>query len=484
MAVVYIPWEPISGLPSDWRDLQVPEVQFLAQSWFQRYQKIKESQKLKAFNERLSRQWAIETGILERVYTLDRGITQLLIEQGIDASLIPHGASSKPAGLVVTLIRDQKEVIDGLFDFVGQRRELTTSYIKQMHQVFTRHQATTEGLDEFGRHIEIDLIRGDYKRWPNNPRRRDGTIHSYCPPEQVAPQMERLLAMHQQHEKWGVSPEVEAAWLHHRFTQIHPFQDGNGRIARALATLIFLRQGWFPLVITDDIREEYITALEQADASNLLVLVALFAKRQMAAFRRALSISEDVSVTPQSVDFVIEQGVKRLRQVAPIHALEVSKQLETMAKERLENVAANLASRLQEIDPEYASFIVASEPEVNDYWFKAQIIKTAKEIGYFANTRAYKAWIQLKIKEERQANLIFSFHGLGYEFSGIMAVSAFIEFRSEVENNEIQTEGPHTISPDIFQFSHREDEEVVMAKFEGWLEEVILIGLEQWRRQI
>jgi len=22
-------------------------------------------------------------------------------------------------------------------------------------------------------------------------------------------------------------PEIEAAWLHHRFTQIHPFQDGN-----------------------------------------------------------------------------------------------------------------------------------------------------------------------------------------------------------------------------------------------------------------
>ena len=43
-------------------------------------------------------------------------------------------------------------------------------------------------------------------------------------------------------------PEVEAAWLHHRFGQIHPFQDGNGRVARALATMIFLRAGFVPLV--------------------------------------------------------------------------------------------------------------------------------------------------------------------------------------------------------------------------------------------
>ena len=45
--------------------------------------------------------------------------------------------------------------------------------------------------------------------------------------------------LHRNHH--DVAPEVEAAWLHHRFTQIHPFQDGNGRIARALATLIFVK---------------------------------------------------------------------------------------------------------------------------------------------------------------------------------------------------------------------------------------------------
>ena len=142
----------------------------------------------------------------------------MLIEQGLDASLIPHGASSKPAPLVVSIIKDQKEVIEGLFDFVSQRRDLTTSYIKQMHQIFMRNQPTTEGIDEFGNYIEVEVISGEWKKWPNNPKREDGAIHEYCPPEQVSSEMDRLIEMHYEHIRQGVSPEIEAAWLHHRFT--------------------------------------------------------------------------------------------------------------------------------------------------------------------------------------------------------------------------------------------------------------------------
>jgi len=88
--------------------------------------------------------------------------------------------------------------------------------------------------------------------------------------------MERLLEMHYHHIEQDVSPEVEAAWLHHRFTQIHPFQDGNGRVARCLATLVLIRAGRFPLVVNRDQWVEYIAALEEADAGDLDRLVKLF----------------------------------------------------------------------------------------------------------------------------------------------------------------------------------------------------------------
>ena len=104
--------------------------------------------------------------------------------------------------------------------------------------------------------------------------------------------MERLVGLHASHEGLGVPPEIEAAWLHHRFTQIHPFQDGNGRVARALASLVFLRAGWFPLVIvgSGEDRNAYIRALEAADAGDLAPVVELFASVQRREFRKALSI--------------------------------------------------------------------------------------------------------------------------------------------------------------------------------------------------
>ena len=42
---------------------------------------------LAEFTERLNREWAIETGLIERLYALDRGVTELLVERGLnDAS--------------------------------------------------------------------------------------------------------------------------------------------------------------------------------------------------------------------------------------------------------------------------------------------------------------------------------------------------------------------------------------------------------------
>jgi fido (protein-threonine AMPylation protein) len=373
--------------------------------------------------------------------------------------------------------------IDGLFDFVAQHRKLSTFYIKQMHQVFMRNQSTTKGLDEFGHLIEIEVLHGDWKKWPNSPSRPDGQIHQYCPPEQVASEMDRLIALHERHLQDDISPEAEAAWLHHRFTQIHPFQDGNGRVARALATLVLLRAGRFPLVIADEQRSSYIEACEQADLGELKSLIALFTRQQIQAFRQALGISEDV-VIQNSIQAVIQQSLERLRQRRiPSSAFDISRQLETFSRQRLQEIAQDLSGALQQIEPGYRASVLCSDSET-DFWFKGQIIQIAKKFEYYANSRNYRAWVQLKIKEQRLTNLLLSFHGLGYEFSGIMAVSAFLEFRSGTESDEVMPVGPYPANTDIFQFSYRDEPAQVIERFKPWLEDTILIGLEQWRKQL
>jgi len=127
---------------------------------------LRNSQALKQFNERLRREWAIETGIIENLYSIDRGTTQLLIEKGIREELIAHGSSDKPAEQIVPIIRDQEEVVEGLFDFISQKRALSTSYLKQLHQALTRHQLIVEAKDSLGQLIEIPLLHGEWKSFP------------------------------------------------------------------------------------------------------------------------------------------------------------------------------------------------------------------------------------------------------------------------------------------------------------------------------
>ena len=65
-----------------------------------------------------------------------------------------------------------------------------------------------------------------------------------------------------------------------------------------------------------------------------------------------------------------------------------------------------------------------------------------------------------------------------------MAVSAFLEFRDRKEGGETSVDGPYELSREVFQFSYNESERVVTERCEQWLDDALLAGLEQWRKQL
>ncbi len=483
-------WKPIEDLPESWPELASSELAGLAQVWSEQQARLEKLEGVQQFNERLRREWSIETGIIENLYSIDRGTTALLIDKGLEASLIGHGATDIPADLVVAILRDQADALEGVFDFVSQRRPLSTAYIKELHAAITRHQPTVRGLDSQGRLREIELIRGDYKQWPNNPTRVvNRLLHEYCPPEHVAAEMDRLIRMYLAHEHAQAPPEVEAAWLHHRFTQIHPFQDGNGRIARLLASLVFLRARGFPLLITRDLRERYITACEQADLGELGPMVTLFAEAQKQTFIKVLSISESVLNEQASVPQMVAAVTERLHaKKIPVEQekrsiFATANELAQDVRRRLQEVADGLTPSLCDLDPTYSAHVLMSDPS-DDFWHKSQIIAVAKVLQYYADTDTFRASVRLKIMESRQVDLVVAFHSLGYEFSGVVAASAYLEYRQRAAEDEISVEGPYALCDQVFQFAYSESKDKVIARFGGWIERVILAGLDQWRRSL
>lgn len=119
-----------------------------------------------------------------------------------------------------------------------------------------------------------------------------GQIMAHFPPDrEVGPLVDLLLQWLTTDHALTLPPLVLAAIFHQRFTQIHPFRDGNGRTARALTTLMLWQAG-FPVQILalqrilDERREQYIDALRSADQGNVQGWVQFFAQ----AVRDALHI--------------------------------------------------------------------------------------------------------------------------------------------------------------------------------------------------
>ena len=140
-------WHPIRDYEIDPASLEQGELAAPANVWQEERGRIADSDALPTFNEKLRREWAIETGLIERVYEFDRGVTEILIEHGIDAALIPHGAGAAPE-TIASMIRDHEAALDHVFTFVKDERQLSTRCIKELHALLTQNQETAEGRDQ------------------------------------------------------------------------------------------------------------------------------------------------------------------------------------------------------------------------------------------------------------------------------------------------------------------------------------------------
>ncbi len=203
--------------------------------------------------------------------------------------------------------------------------------------------------------------------------------------------MERLLALYQ--ETAEEHPLVRAAWLHHRFIRIHPFKDGNGRVARALTLLVLLRARYAPLVVDRTQRGTYIDALDQANGGDLRDLVRLFARLEEIALRSELEQPAEPAAEGAGALAVARAYAQRLRALQDVEFTDRATKAEALAGELhkkvvayLEELGAGIRDQFREADSQALWSVYDAKPpdERARYWQK-QIIRTAREVDFFTN---------------------------------------------------------------------------------------------------
>ncbi len=488
-------YQEIKPLSDREKGLSSAELSALAEVWHEKKVQLAKSDAYQDFLKKLHREWAIETGIIERLYNWDRGVTQVLIEQGIDSTIIAHraGLTPKKAEGVTGLIQDQLTTVEGLFTFIKGEQPLSEHYIRCLHDQLTVHQDTTTAYDGQGRRFEVNLLKGQYKKNPNNPKRGDEPTHLYCPPEKVQDEMAFLVTWYAEYED-EIAPDVLSAWIHHRFTQIHPFQDGNGRVARALASLVFIKANNFPLVVRDTDRKAYIAGLEEADKGDLGPLIQYFARRQKASILKALGLEQQVSQAGRS-KAIIASTLTLLKNKAQeiddrVEQVYVKAQaIHQKAWGYLEKLKEDLDQPLAEVTPfgkerYHVTLHDADNQSSEGHYFRHQIISLAKEFDYYANLNTYKSWLRLSIRTDINFEIVLSFHGYGPGKTGIIVASVFSAVRIPREEGGTEVVDTRAACTDHFQFNYAEPDDSIFERFSDWLEDSISIGLAEWSRHL
>jgi Fic family protein len=228
--------------------------------------------------EVVKRAAAVDTGAIEGLYETDRGFTFTVATQ----AAIWEAALDAKGQQVRALIESQLKAYDYVLDVATQNKPISEAWIRTLHQELCGAQTTYSVMTEVGPQTQR-LPIGEYKHLPNHVRVADGTIHSYAPVDLVPAEMHRLVETLRSEEFLAAHPVLQASYAHYAFVVIHPFADGNGRVARALASIYTYRSHSIPLLILVENRKEYLDALASADQGDHQVFVDFVMERALDA---------------------------------------------------------------------------------------------------------------------------------------------------------------------------------------------------------
>lgn len=182
-----------------------------------------------------------------------------------------------------------------------KERLISESDIRDLNRIILKEPFWKYAETADGRSTRKQIIPGDYKTTPNNVRLPDGGTFFFASVEDTQPRMRALVDWLRQELTSPTLPIAACiAKLHHDFVLIHPFDDGNGRVARLLVNYVLIRSGYLPLIVRTDEKEAYLTALRLADAGELSALMTYLQRRLEWSLQLGINAAKGESIEEPS----------------------------------------------------------------------------------------------------------------------------------------------------------------------------------------
>ncbi|MBK8724411.1 MAG: Fic family protein [Saprospiraceae bacterium] len=166
-------------------------------------------------------------------------------------------------------ITGHNQVLKTIEDLVKTDYPLTENFIRELHTILLKSSYEVDAITPDGQPSKKKIEIGRYKTTPNHVITKTGEIFRFASPEETPAKMHDLLDWY---SKKLITPDLNpiflAAEFHYSFIRIHPFDDGNGRIARILMNFILMKYGFPPVIIRTEYKINYFSALQQVDSDT------------------------------------------------------------------------------------------------------------------------------------------------------------------------------------------------------------------------
>lgn len=254
-----------------------------------------EEDRYRRIMQKLQLDWNYNSNSIEG-NTLTLSETKQLLYYGLTAKGKPLNDHKEMEG--------HAQVLKQMEKMVHQDIRLTESLMKEFHALIL-----VPNYDQ-NKEKDVEINPRHWKTKPNYLLTPTGEKLEFLAPEEVPAAMNELINWANNHlhqntlnrhnkKKYQLHPLKVACGFHKRFIDIHPFGDGNGRMARILMNLILIQQGYMPAIVYLEQRRLYYNALNTSTFEDISPLASYIGQNLMQSMQLAIDGAQGKPVEEQ-----------------------------------------------------------------------------------------------------------------------------------------------------------------------------------------